>query len=94
MAKTLITKEDYVSRVSEKLGTTKKEARAAMNAVFEVAADILSVPDQKFTVEGLATFSSEVKPAHTCKNNLTGEIIEVPAKLKQKAKFSKKLSER
>ncbi|MBO1087120.1 HU family DNA-binding protein [Enterococcus mundtii] len=92
MSKTLVTKEEYVAKVAEVLGGTKKAAREAVDAVFGVATEIMSVPDRKFTVEGLATFSTEIKPAHIRKNNLTGETIDVPAKLKQKAVFSRKLS--
>ena len=58
-----------------------------------MAKEILSQPDQKFTVEGLAVFSTEIKPEHTRVNNLDPEkgLITVPAKLKAKASFSPKL---
>lgn len=94
MAKELTTKDLYVAKVAEKLGTTKVAAREALDAVYDVAKEILSQPDQKITIQGFATFTSEIKPAHTMVNNLseTKELIEVPARLRHKATFSKSLS--
>lgn len=86
--KTLVTKDQYVTKVAEKLGATKKAAREALDAVWEVADEILSVADQKFVVEGFGTFSVEKVPAHTRVFNLTGEKIEVAEKLRRKVKFS------
>lgn len=86
----LVTRDQFVAMVAEKLETTKKNARLYVDAVWEVADEILSEPNKKFLVKGFGTFSSKVAPAHKRVNNFNGEVIEVPEKIKRKVKFSSK----
>lgn len=76
-----LTKADFVGRIAAKLegeGFTKKEAAAAMNAVFSAAAEALaegnSVPVAQF-----GTFSAVERPERVCRNPKTGESLTVPA---------------
>ncbi|UDM72752.1 HU family DNA-binding protein [Vagococcus fluvialis] len=82
-------KKKQIELVAAELGGTKVEAEKALNAVSKVFAEISKTPDTRFKIDGIGTIVSEIKPAHNRLNNLTGETIQVAAKLKRKAIFSK-----
>lgn len=85
-----IKKPDFVALVAEELGSTKVEAERAINAYHKVAAEQLSTPDTTIALQGVWTLSSAMTKPRTMVNQLseTKETIEVPSKLKVKAKVS------
>lgn len=97
MAKATVShnKKDIIELVAKELGTTKTAAEKALNAVNKVHATISLEAGSRFQIEGIGTFTSEIKPAHTRVSNLDskngsikkGDLIEVPARLKRKVIF-------
>jgi DNA-binding protein HU-beta len=73
-----MTKAEFVVKYAEKTGMSKKDAANAVNAFFEVTAEVLQAGD-KVVFPG--TFKAEVteRKARTGRNPLTGEEIKIPA---------------
>lgn len=71
-------KPELVSAVAEKAKITKKEAAAAIDALFEVIANSMK-SGEKVQFVGFGTFDIHTRNARKCRNPHTGEEIMVPA---------------
>lgn len=71
-------KNDLVSKVAEKAGLSKKDADAAVAAVFEAVTDALANGD-KVQVIGFGTFEVRERAEKACRNPRTGEAMVAPA---------------
>lgn len=71
-------KTEFILAVSEKAGVTKKDAAAAVDAVFEVIADELQ-KKEKVQLIGFGTFQTSERAAREGRNPLTGEALKIEA---------------
>ena len=71
-------KTELVSAVAEKAELSKKDADAAVTAVFDVVKEALADGD-KVSVVGFGTFAVKERAARTGLNPRTKETIEIPA---------------
>ena len=70
-------KTELVAAVAAKAELSKKDAEAAVNAVFDSVKDALAEGD-KFSLIGFGTFSVKTRAARTGLNPRTKETIEIP----------------
>lgn len=70
-------KTELVAAVAAKAELSKKDAEAAVNAVFDSVKDALAEGD-KVSLIGFGTFSVKTRAARTGLNPRTKEIIEIP----------------
>ena len=70
-------KTELVAAVAAKAELTKKDAEAAVNAVFDSVKDALAEGD-KVSLIGFGTFSVKTRAARTGLNPRTKETIEIP----------------
>lgn len=73
-----MTKSELVSAMSEKTGTSKKDAAASIDAFVEIISDVLKHGD-KLQLVGFGTFEVSERAARTGRNPQTGEDIKIPA---------------
>ncbi len=85
-----MTKMELIDRVAKQFGLTKKEAEAAVNAIFSSISEALDKGD-KVELRGFGVFRVRSKRARKGRNPRTGETIDVPAKLVPYFKPSKEL---
>lgn len=85
-----MTKAEFVAKMAEKTGFSKKDAAAAVDAYHEVIADAMKAGD-KVVIPGVIKVEVKESAARTGRNPRTGEEMEIPAKKSIKAKFSDKL---
>lgn len=71
-------KVELISAVANKTGLKKKEAEAAVNAVFQTITETLAA-DDKVQVVGFGTFKVKAKEAREGRNPKTGEKITIEA---------------
>ena len=71
-------KTDLINAVSDKADLTKKEAGAAVDAVFESIQDSLS-KGEKVQLIGFGNFEVRERAARKGRNPQSGEEIEIPA---------------
>lgn len=71
-------KTELTAAVEAKTDLTKKDAAAAVNAVFDAITDAL-VNGDKVQLIGFGTFEVRNRPARTGRNPQTKETIEIPA---------------
>ena len=71
-------KSELVTQIAVKLGTSKKDAEAAVNATFEAIAAALAAGD-KVQLVGFGTFETKKREARMGRNPRTKESIEIPA---------------
>jgi len=64
-------KPEFITLVSEKMGTTKADAEKAVNGVFEALSEVLMAKDE-YTHQGFGRFKTEFKAAHDGRNPKTG----------------------
>ena len=69
-------KTDLVAAVAAKAEVSKKDADAAVKAVFDAITEALSEGD-KVALVGFGTFEVKTRAARTGKNPRTGEVIEI-----------------
>lgn len=81
-------KDELITATAEKLGTTKKEARATLEQVFEVIEDAL-VSGQKVPMGNLGKLEVRERAARNGRNPATGESMVIPASNAIKYKASK-----
>lgn len=81
MAKKKVTlfKADLVDAIVKSEDISKKDAAAAVNAVFGAVADALAKGD-KVTITGFGTFDVKKTAAREGRNPATGAKIKIPAK--------------
>ena len=70
-------KTELVAAVAAKAELSKKDAEAAVNAVFDSVKDALAEGD-KVSLIGFGTFSVKTRAARTGHNPRTKETIEIP----------------
>lgn len=70
-------KTELVAAVAAKAELSKKDAEAAVNAVFDSVKDTLAEGD-KVSLIGFGTFSVKTRAARTGLNPRTKETIEIP----------------
>lgn len=70
-------KTELVAAVAAKAELSKKDAEAAVNAVFDSVKDALAEGD-KISLIGFGTFSVKTRAARTGLNPRTKETIEIP----------------
>ena len=71
-------KNELVEAIAEKMGTTKKEAEAAVSAFTETVKEAL-VDGEKVQLIGFGNFEVRERAARKGRNPQTGEEIEIPA---------------
>jgi len=72
-------KAQLISEVAKKAGLTKKDAKAAVDAVFNAIKDALS-KGQKVRLIGFGTFEVRKRGPRKGKNPRTGATINIPAR--------------
>lgn len=83
-------KQEFAKRVAGKTGLDKKEAEALVDAVYEVAGEVL-VEEGKVALGNLGTLKTAERAARNGRNPSTGEDLAIPAKIVAKYKVSKDL---
>lgn len=71
-------KKELVAYVAEKASLNKKDAEAAVDAVFEGITETMK-SEGKLQIVGFGSFEVRDRAARTGKNPATGESIEIPA---------------
>ena len=71
-------KAEFVAKVAEKSGLTRKQAEAAVAAFTQTVTDSLKEGD-KVQLMGFGTFEVKERPARTGRNPASGESIEIAA---------------
>ena len=71
-------KADFVAKIAEKSGLTRKQADAAVAAFTQTVTETLKAGD-KVQLMGFGTFEIKDRPARTGRNPATGETIEIAA---------------
>ncbi|MFD3388968.1 HU family DNA-binding protein [Ligilactobacillus salivarius] len=71
-------KTELVEAVAEKMGTTKKEAEAAVSAFTETVKEALA-EGKKVQLVGFGNFEVRERAARKGRNPQTGEEIDIPA---------------
>ena len=71
-------KADLIDGVASKSGLTKKDATAAVEALFEVVTETLA-SGERVQVIGFGSFEVRERAARKGRNPQTGEEIEIPA---------------
>lgn len=88
----IMTKTDLVEKLHNEYDCTKKDAEAAVSAVFDAIREALASGD-KVTISKFGTFEVRERSAKVCKNPRTGEPVEVAASNAPVFKASKTLKE-
>ncbi len=71
-------KAEFVAKVAEKSGLTRKQAEIAVAAFTQTVTESLKEGD-KVQLMGFGTFEVKERPARTGRNPATGESIEIAA---------------
>ncbi|MBQ7152663.1 MAG: HU family DNA-binding protein [Clostridia bacterium] len=71
-------KKEFIDLVAAKLGSSKKDAGLAVDAVFASLAEVFE-SGEKLVVNGLGVFQVRTIKARTAVNPRTGEKVQVPA---------------
>lgn len=85
-------KADLIEKVAESTDLNKKQATAAVEAVFDTVTDTLS-KGEKVQVIGFGTFEVRDRAARKGRNPQTGEEIQIPASQVPAFKAGKALKE-
>lgn len=85
-------KKEFVDRIAEESGLTKKDAESALNATLTTIGETLK-KGEKLTLVGFGAFSTSRRAARTGRNPQTGIEIEIPEKIIAKFKAGKALEE-
>ena len=87
-----MTKADFISKVAQTSGLTKKDATSAVDAAIATITEVLSKGDS-ISFIGFGTFSTTKRAARTARVPSTGKTIQVPATKVAKFKDGKNLKE-
>jgi DNA-binding protein HU-beta len=81
-------KEQFVRSLAEAKGLTIKEAKEATNNVFDHIVDVVSEMEDgdKLEFQGVVQFITTKAEATTGRNPQTGEAIDIPEKMRVRAK--------
>ena len=74
-----INKEQFVEKIAEKIGFTKKDTKTFLEGFIETSEEILAEGD-KIQLVGYGSFEPRERKAHEGHNPKTGEVIQVEAK--------------
>jgi DNA-binding protein HU-beta len=85
-------KTDLVNAVAAQAELSKKDASAAVDALFETISNTLAM-DEKIQLIGFGTFEVRERAARTGRNPQTGEEIQIPASKTPAFKPGKELKE-
>ena len=85
-------KNDFIDIVAEKSGLTKKDSKAALDAVLETITETLSKGDSVSFI-GFGTFSTSTRDERTARVPATGAEVKVPATKVAKFKVGKALKD-
>jgi DNA-binding protein HU-beta len=85
-------KKELINYVAEKANLSKKDAEAAVNAVFDGIVETLKA-DGKVQLVGFGSFEVKERVARTGTNPATGAAIEIPASKAPVFKAGKALKE-
>ena len=85
-------KKELINYVAEKANLSKKDAEAAVNAVFDGIVETLKA-DGKVQLVGFGSFEVKERAAGTGTNPATGAAIEIPASKAPVFKAGKALKE-
>lgn len=85
-------KGEFVDRLAEETGFTKKDSKKALDSFLEVITETLE-EDEEVMFTGFGTFEPQARKATERINPQTGEIIDVPAKVIPKFKVGKTLKD-
>lgn len=83
-----MTKVELVKAVATETGFTQKDVKTVLEATSKVAYTEMAKQEEVKLFDGL-TLMGVYKEAGTARNPLTGESVDVPAKVMPKAKFGK-----
>lgn len=86
--KTSMTKNELVSALAEETGMTKKDAKAALEALAAIAYKEVK-KNKKFTLPGFGILKVSKRKARMGRNPATGESIKIPARNVLKFSVSK-----
>ena len=91
-------KAELVERVAQKTGTSLRETRVLVDAIFDpdpgvglIAAEL--VAGGKVAISGFGTFEARTRKARVGRNPHTGESLEIPASRAPAFKAGKPLKE-
>ncbi len=87
-----MSKKELIAYVAEKAALSKKDAEAAINAVFDGITEALKT-DGKIQLVGFGSFETKERAARTGRNPATGETIEIPASKAPSFKAGKALKD-
>lgn len=87
-----MTKADFIARVAQTSGLTKKDATAATDSVISAITELLAKGDS-ISFIGFGTFSTTERAAREARVPSTGKTIKVPATRVAKFKVGKNLKE-
>ena len=87
-----MTKAEFISKLSEKTGFSKKDAEKAVNSFMEVVKEALA-DGEKVSLVGFGTFEVIQRSARKGRNPQTGKEITIPACKAPKFKAGKGLKE-
>ncbi|WP_026962270.1 HU family DNA-binding protein [Alicyclobacillus herbarius] len=85
-------KMELINKVAERAELKKKDAEAAVNAVFDIITEALKDGD-KVQVIGFGTFETRERSARSGRNPQTGETISIPASVVPAFKPGNRLKE-
>ncbi|KAA6228933.1 HU family DNA-binding protein [Campylobacter sp. LR264d] len=87
-----MTKADFIAKVAQTAGLTKKDAATATDAVISTITEVLTKGDT-ISFIGFGTFSTAERAAREARVPSTGRTIKVPATRVAKFKVGKNLKE-
>lgn len=87
-----MTKQELITNVANGAELTKKDAEAAVNAVFDTITGVLSAGD-KLQIVGFGTFEVRERAARKGRNPKTGEELDIEASKAPAFKAGKSLKE-
>ena len=73
-----MTKTEFVEKIAEESGISKKDADASVKAALKVLTDTMAAGD-KITFPGFGTFEVRERSAREGKNPRTGEAVQIAA---------------
>lgn len=83
-----MTKADYISKIAEATGYTKKDVAEVLKAEKDVVWSALRDKDEVKVFDSII-LRTQFKDAYEGRNPSTGEPLQIPAKYMPKAKFGK-----
>ena len=86
-------KKELITKLAEVMGSTKKDAETALDAVTTVITDAL-VEGNDVKITGFGNFSVTERAAREGRNPMTGETVQIAASKSPKFKAAKNLKDK